>query len=104
MNKDIFSPGSDTTSKFLSCTSKIDKFDTRVHGSATQERNLESSCIEEVGVKIIFPEILKEFNSSVRVNIANSVLREIPKIINLGHPIVETADIFVTGETSSTWN
>ena len=80
-------------SEFLSCTGSIEKFDTHVHGSATQERNLESSCIEEVGVKSIFPELGKEFNSSVQVNLANSVLSESPKFITLGHPTVETSDM-----------
>ena len=93
MNKYIFSPRSDTNFNLLSCTGSIEKFNTHVQGSATQERNLESSCIEEVGVKIIFSEIVKESNSSGRVNLANSVLRESPKFKILGHPTVETADI-----------
>ena len=59
VNKDIFSTRSDTTSNLLSCTGSINKFDTHVHESATQERNLDSSCIEEVGVKSILPEIVK---------------------------------------------
>ena len=42
VNKDVFSPRSDTTSNLLSCTGSIKKFDTHVHGSATQERNMES--------------------------------------------------------------
>ena len=46
VNKYIFSPRSDTTSNLLSCTGRIEKFDTHVHVSATQERNLESLCIE----------------------------------------------------------
>ena len=57
VNKDVFGPRSDTTSNFLSCTGRIEKCDTHVHGSATQERNLESSCIEEVGVQSIFPRL-----------------------------------------------
>ena len=36
VNKDIFSPISDTTSNLLSCTVSIEKFDTHVHRSATQ--------------------------------------------------------------------
>ena len=39
----------------------------------------------------IFLEIEKDFNSSVRVKIANSVLSESPKFKRLGHPTVETA-------------
>ena len=36
----------DTTLNVLSCTYNIEKFDTIVHISTTQERNLESSRIE----------------------------------------------------------
>ena len=77
----------------LSDADNVKKFDTHVQSSTTQERNVESSRIEEVGVKIIFPEIGKEFNSSVRVNLANSVLSESPKFKRLGHQTIETADI-----------
>ena len=80
VNKDILSPSRDTTSNLLSCTGNIDPFDTRVHGSATQERNLNSSCIEEVRVKSILSEIVKEFDSSVRVNLTKSVLNKKPKV------------------------
>ena len=89
----VFSPRSDTTSNLMSCTGSIDKFDTHIHGSTNQERNLESWCIEEVGVKIIPPEIVKESNSSGWVNLANSFLNESPKFISLRHPNAETADI-----------
>ena len=54
---------------------------------------MELSCIEEVGLKSIFPEIGNEFNSIVRLNLANSVLSENQKFISLWHPTVETADI-----------
>ena len=93
VNKDIFSPSSDTTSNLLSCTGSIEKFGTHVHGSATQERNLDYLCIEEVGVKSILSEIVKEFESSGQVNLTNSVLSDIPKFKSLGHPTVETADV-----------
>ena len=46
VNKYVFSPRSDTTSNVLSCKDNIEKFDTHVNGSTTQERNMESSCIE----------------------------------------------------------
>ena len=90
VNKDIWSPRSNMTSNVLSCTDNIEKFDTHVHSSATQEKNLESLCIEEVGVKSIFPEFGKELNSSVRVNLANSVISEIKKFKRLGHTPIET--------------
>ena len=37
----------DTTSNVLSCTENVEKLDTLVHSSPTQERNLESLRIEE---------------------------------------------------------
>ena len=93
VNKDIFSPNHDTTSNLLIYTGKIEPFDTHVHRSATQERNMDSLCIEGVGVKIIPSEIVMDFESSVQVNLANYVLIERPKFKNLGHPAVETTDI-----------
>ena len=86
-------PRSDTTSNVLSCTDNIEKFDTLVHGSMNQERNLGSSFIKEVGVKSIFPELGKELDSSVRVNLANPVLSESPNFKLLRHPPMETEDI-----------
>ena len=102
VNNDIFSPRSDTTSNLLSCTGSIEKFNTHVHGSETQERNLESSCIEEVGVKRIFPEIFKESKSRRQVNLEISVLRDTPNFKSLGHPTAETADIWNIDFTTST--
>ena len=102
VNKEVLSPRSDTNSNLLSCTENIKKFDTHVHSSATQERNLELLCIEEVGVKSISPKLRKEFDSSVRVNLANSVLSESSKFISLRHPTVETADIRNIDFTTST--
>ena len=93
MNEEIWSPRSDTTSSVLTCTDNVKKFNTLVHGSMTQEMNPESSRIKEVGVKSFFPELGKEPDSSVRVNLTNSVFSESPKFISLGHPTVETADI-----------
>ena len=46
-----------------------------------------------MGVKSIFPELGKEPDPSLQVNLTNSVLSESPKFITLGHPTVETADI-----------
>ena len=86
----------------LSCTENFQKFDTIGQSSTTQERNLESSRIEEGIVKIIFPELGKDLDPSVQVNLANSVVREIPKFKSLGHPTIETADIRNLGYISAT--
>ena len=50
------------------------------------------SQIKEVNVKIIFPELVKEPDPSVRVNLKNSVLSKSPKFITLGHPTIKKAD------------
>ena len=92
VNKDIWSV-IDMTLNELSCTDNIMKFDTLVHGSTTKKRNLELSQSKEVGMKSIFLGLRKEPDSSIWVNLANSVLIENPKFINLGHPTVNTADI-----------
>ena len=102
VNKDVSSPSSDTTSNFLSCTGSIEKLDTHVHRCATQERNLESSRIEEEGVKSIFPELGKELDPSVLVNLMKSVVREIPKFKSLGHPTIETADVWTLNYIGTT--
>ena len=77
----------------VSDAENVKKLDTHVQISTTQERNLGSSCIEEVVMKIIFPELGEKFDSSVRVNLVNSVLRERPNFKRLGNTPIETLDI-----------
>ena len=48
--------------------------------------------MKEVGVKSIFPELGKEPDPSVQVNLVNSILSESPKFITIRHPAIETAD------------
>ena len=59
-------------------------------------------------VKSILPEQGKEPDSSVRVNLAKSVLSESPKFITHGQPTVKTADIrnldFVTATRAKKLN
>ena len=92
VNKDVWSV-IDTTSNVLIDTYNVEKFDTSVQSSTTQERNLELSQIEEESLKSIFPELGTELDPSVQVNLANSVVRDIPKFKSLGNPPMETADI-----------
>ena len=82
-----------TTSNVLSDAYNVNKFDTHVQRSTTQERNLELSRIEEESLKSIFPEIGPKFDSSAQVNLANSVLSESPNFKRLGHLPIATADI-----------
>ena len=51
------------------------------------------SRIEEESLKSIFRELGAELDPSVRVNLANYVVRERPKLKSLGHPPIETTDI-----------
>ena len=77
----------------LSDADNVEKFDTSVQSSTTQIMNLESLCIEEEGLKSIFPELGTKLDSSIWVNFANSVVRESPKLKYLGHSPMETAYI-----------
>ena len=92
VNEEIWSV-IDTTSNVLSGTDNVKKFDTIVQRSMTQETNMESLGIEERSLKSIFPELGTKLDSSIQVNLANSVVRESPKFKNLRHPTIETADI-----------
>ena len=47
VNEGVFSPSRNTTSSFAKWTGNIEPSDTFVHGSETQERNLDLSCIEK---------------------------------------------------------
>ena len=89
-----FSASLSTTSNVLSGTDNVEIFDTSVQRSTTQERNLESLRIEEESLKSIFPELRSKFDSSVRVNLANSALSKSPNLKRLRHPPIETADIW----------
>ena len=92
VNKDVWGV-IDKTSNVLSGTDNVEKFGTHVQRSTTQESNLESSRIEEESLKIIFPELGTELDPSVRLNLANSVVRESTKFKILGHLNIETSDI-----------
>ena len=52
-------------------------------------------------MKIRFPELGSELDSSVRVNLANSVLSESPNFKRLGHLPMETADLRNLGYISA---
>ena len=95
VNGIIFSPSCDLTktSSLRSCTGSIEPLDASIHGSATQERYLNLSCIEKRSVKSVLGEIVPDLDPSKRVNLANSVLSESPKFKILGIPVVDSTDI-----------
>ena len=80
-------------SSLWSCTGSIKSLDTSIHGSATQERNFNFSCIEKLGVKSVLGEIVPELDPIKQVNLANFVISESPKFKSLGHPAVNATDI-----------
>ena len=71
MNKDIWGV-IDTTSNVLSGTDNVEKFDTIVQRSTTQESNLELSRIEEESIKSVFPELGTKLDPIVQMNLAHS--------------------------------
>ena len=70
-----------------------DKLDTAVQRSSTDERNTESSLIEEGSLESIFPKFIKESNSSKHMNLANYLSIETPKLVYFGHPPMETDNV-----------
>ena len=60
--------------------------ETSIDESATQEINLDFSCIEKVGVKSLPDEIVTDLDPSIQVNLANSITSKSPKFINIGIP------------------
>ena len=69
VNEGVFSPIRDTTSSFSKWKWNIEPSDTSIHGSATQERNSDLSCIEKVGVKSVLGKIVADLEPRKRVNL-----------------------------------
>ena len=67
MNKYIWSR--DDALSVRSDVGKLDKLETAVQQSSTNERNTSPSRIEEVSLESIFPKIVEESNSSKRMNL-----------------------------------
>ena len=72
---------------------EANKFDTSVQQSLTNERNITSPQIEEESMKSVFSKIVKETNSSERMNLTNSAIIEPPKLRSFGHPSTETENV-----------
>ena len=91
MNQNIWS-GDDNFS-IRSDVGEADKLDTAVQRSLTNERNTESSQIEEESLESIFPKIIEESNSSERMNLANSARIETPRLVSFGHLPMKTDNV-----------
>ena len=72
---------------------KVNKLNTIVQQSTTNEGNTGSSQIEEESLESIFSKIVEELNSSKRMNLANSASIETPNLVHFGHPPIETEHV-----------
>ena len=72
---------------------EADKLDTVVQRYSNNERNTASSQIEEESLESIFPKIIKESNSSERMNLVNSLIIETPKLVSFRHSPMETDNV-----------
>ena len=70
-----------------------DKLETIVQRSPTNKGNTAFSRIEEESLESIISKIVKESNSSERMNLANSLIIETPKLVHFGHPPIETDNV-----------
>ena len=91
VNKNIWSR--DDTFGVRSDVGELDKLNTAVQRSLTDKRNTESSQIEESSLESICPKIIKESNSNERMNLANSLGIETPKLVSFGHPPMQTDNV-----------
>ena len=65
---------------------ELDKLDTAVQRYSTDESNTASSKIEEGSLESICPKIVEESHLNERVNLANSVIVQTPKLVSFRHP------------------
>ena len=71
----------------------MEKIDTTVEAFTSNERNTESSGIIESAPESVFVKENEQFDSSSRVNFANSVLVELPDLVSFRDPPVETHNV-----------
>ena len=72
---------------------ELDKLNTTVQRSSTDERNTASPRIEEDSLKSIFPEIVEESYSSERMNVANPLGVQTPKLVSFRHLPMQTDNV-----------
>ena len=72
---------------------EANKLDTSVHQSPTNEINTASLRIKEESLKSFFSKIVEESTSSERMNLANSLSIEIPKLAHFGYQPIETNNV-----------
>ena len=77
----------------LSDVGELDKLNTTVQQSLTDKKNTAPSRLEEGSLKSIFPEIVKESNSSKRTKLANYVPVQTPKLVSFRHPTMQKDNV-----------
>ena len=91
MNKNIWS--ADDNFSVQSDVDKTNKLNTIVHQSPTNEKCTAYPRIEEESLKNVFPKIADESNLSKRMNLANFLSIESPKLVHFSHPPIDTNNV-----------
>ena len=91
VNKKIWSV--DDNFSVRSDVDKADKLDTIVQKYPTNESNRAYPRIEEESLESVFSKIVEESNLSKRMNLANSLSIESPKLVHFGHPPIEKNNV-----------
>ena len=92
MHEDILH-GNDLATTVRSDVGLIKKLDTTVDGLTTNKRNTESTDIFGDAAKSVFGKISEQFDSSGRVNFANSIPVESPDLVPFRDPPEQTCNI-----------
>ena len=92
MNKDI-SSRNDVWSTVRSDVGKVDKLDTVVQQSSSNKWNAAPSRIVEGSPKSIFREIVKNSDSSERMNLSNSLSVQTPELVLIRHTPMQTDSV-----------
>ena len=85
--------GNDVATTVQSDVRVMDKLDATVDGLTTNKRNTESSDIFEGAAEVFSEKKSEQFDSSGRVNFANSIPVESPDLVPVRDPPVQTHNI-----------
>ena len=92
MNEDI-SSRYDVRSIVRNDVDEADKLGATVEGSSTHEWNTAFSRIEESTPKSIFHKVIKQLDSSNRMNLTNYLSVQTPELVSFKHPNIQTDNV-----------
>ena len=92
MNGDI-SSRDDVQSTVWNDVGEADKLDATIERSSTNEWNKASSRIEESTPESIFRKVVKQLDSSKRMNLVNSLSVQTPELVSFRHPPIQTENV-----------